>query len=1104
MALDKNAISKEAQKFAAKGQFDKAIAEWKKLIKESPHDANIFNTIGDLCLKKNSKPEAVDAYKRAADILAEDGFTSKAIALYKKVLNIDPTVVDVHLALGDMNAEKGLTGSALESYKIAADHYSHHKETVKALKIYQKMADLNPANLAFRIKLADMYAKEGMKAEAAKAYLAAADVHMSKDAFKDARQLFEKILALDPNNKEVYHKAGIVYFKEGKFVEACKTLKPAFENDPSNTELTKTYLEALSKAGKGSEAEEVLKKLVEGDPANAAYREQLYRFYLSSNNLDKALGEISLLADARVEQGEPGPAEELLKEFVSQNPEFVHGRRKLAEFYFSLNRTDDAANEYIQAADVLSNSGDVDKARAFLDRALEIAPDLAEAKDRIERLEAQDVRPKAEPELSAPETELISKQQPAAHEPAEAILEETPIPAPAAAEPSVEEEDPAINEAIVEADVLLKYGLAAKAAEQLETLAGKFPDSPRVRFKLRDLYAEQGNMDKTVEHALRLADLYKARGASEQAKAVLQATEEMAPNHPAILARHGKAPQTPKKPVPPQSTAPAMPEALAFEMPDMGEQPLEEISPEAIQPPKISREPVKKAPAVPQKAPEAFEETVPAPSDAIPFEGFDLGAPEEPFAVPETPLSEPQSPVDEFAVPEQQAPDVPTETFEPSPEPPVSENSAEVDVSEIWAEAEFYFQQGLFDEAKKHYAKIIGLVPSDRRAINRLSEIAQEAEETQEFTKLADAVDELESAISSEEAPSEMAMSSSDKEAIRSLMQEIKQLKQEEPPESPLAEEVAPEPPRKPAQKQKPAPPPPTVGRAVSPPPGRTTAPSREDFFSPPAQKASEPPRDWAEAATKSLAKPEKSAEEEFFDLGAEIEAESKTAVPKQAARQEEQSEDFFDLAAELRDELSSVKMPAQSSAPAEEQSLDDIFEEFKKGVEQQAVKEDADTHYNLGVAYKEMGLLDDAIAEFIMTPEDEPKVIQSRYMLGLCYMEKGEYQSAIQEIQNALDYSQNMGIDAHHRIEMHYDLGLAYQGAGNNERALQEFSKVMDIDRGYRDVTNKVKELQHGGFISLDQIKDDIEKEISSKFFEEGERIEREEKHKRNERVKG
>ena len=61
MAIDKNTVSKEAQKFAAKGQFDKAIAEWKKLLKESPNDPNIFNTIGDLCLKKDSKADAVDA-----------------------------------------------------------------------------------------------------------------------------------------------------------------------------------------------------------------------------------------------------------------------------------------------------------------------------------------------------------------------------------------------------------------------------------------------------------------------------------------------------------------------------------------------------------------------------------------------------------------------------------------------------------------------------------------------------------------------------------------------------------------------------------------------------------------------------------------------------------------------------------------------------------------------------------------------------------------------------------------------------------------------------------------------------------------------------------
>src|SRR5512143_3137133 len=132
MAIDRNQVIKEAQKLTAKGQFDKAIAELTKIAKESPNDANVFNTIGDLCLKKNSKPEAVEAYQKAADILAADGFTSKAIALYKKVLNIDAKKIEAHLALADLNAEKGLTGNALESYKIVADHYTQHKDKAKA------------------------------------------------------------------------------------------------------------------------------------------------------------------------------------------------------------------------------------------------------------------------------------------------------------------------------------------------------------------------------------------------------------------------------------------------------------------------------------------------------------------------------------------------------------------------------------------------------------------------------------------------------------------------------------------------------------------------------------------------------------------------------------------------------------------------------------------------------------------------------------------------------------------------------------------------------------------------------------------------------------
>ncbi len=999
MAVDKNAIIKEAQKFTAKGQYAKAIAEWKKLVKEFPNDANIFNTIGDLCLKKDAKNEAVDAYKRAADILAADGFTSKAIALYKKILNIDPKKIEVHLALADLNAEKGLTGNALESYKFAADYYTQKNEMVKALGIYQKMADLNPSNIAFRLKLADLYVKEGLKKEAAKAYLEAANVYMSKDAFQDARQIFEKVLTLDPNNKEVYHKAGIVYFKEGKFVEACKAFKPAFDADPKNEELTGLYLEALSKADRTAEAEEVLKKLLSQDAARMDLREKLYRLYLSAKDYEKALAEAVAIADVRAEDREFDAAVEILKGFVSENPANINGRRKLSDLYSNIRREDDAARELFQIADLLVTNGDKDGAREALVRAAEIAPDMAETRQRLERLEA--------PAAASP----VEEQAP--QEPAMTFGSDSP--ATTTEQPVVEED--VVIEAFTEIDVLVKYGLASKAVEQLEGLAGKFPESLQVRTRLRDLYREQGNMKKAMEHALLLAGLYSQRGMSEQEESVLRDALEMEPNNSAVLSRLGISPAPAAPPGEPQPFPPPLSDEAAFPGPALGEQASEPAS--GIAAPSEDGPAIAWQPPVPEITEEALAET---PADIR----EDLIVQISKQASAREPLAQ------------------------------------EVDISEVWAEAEFYYQQGLFDEARKHYEKILEIAPSDKRALRRVAEISREKEEVQEFSKLAEAVEGLESFVPSE-APVQEAPppSTSDEEAVRTLMEEIKQLKQEQKAASPAEKEPA-APSRKKAE------------------------PKKEALF------------EFEADVKERTKKKEKRGEEDFFDLGAELSTLGEPAPSKS----QESSDEFFDLAAELRDELGGVTFPDKQAA-AGEQSLDDIFEEFKKGVEEQAGREDSDTHYNLGIAYKEMGLLDEATAEFMLTREGEPKFIESRYMLGLCYMEQGDYHKAIAEIGNALNYSESLSGDRGERIGMRYDLALAFQGAGNMNEAMSEFQRVSDGQPGYRDTAAKLKELQKGEFISLEQLKEDIEKEISTKFFEEGERIEREEKTKKSEKMR-
>jgi tetratricopeptide (TPR) repeat protein len=1073
MAVDRNTVIKEAQKFAGKGQFDKAIAEWRKLVKESPNDATLFNTIGDLCLKKNSKAEAVDAYKRAADLLAEDGFTSKAIALYKKVLNIDPDKVEVHLALGDMNADKGLTGNALESYKVVADHYKKKNDMPKALGIYQKMADLSPANVAFRMKLADMYLKEGMRKEGVKAYLDAADQHVSKEAFQEARQMFEKVLAVEPDNKAVYHKAGIVYFKEGKFVEACKALKPAFENDPENQELIDLYLEALTKAGRAEDAGEVYKKLLTLDPSRLDLREKLYQIHLSKKDYDKALKQAVALAEHKAETVDFTGAAEILKGFIAVAHDPVAGASALAELFSRLGRSSEGARELVQAADALIARGSTDDAREVLAKAGILAPDLYEVKERLSGLSAAPAEAKGP---VPPPAQEFTVEEPAT------VLEELPVTAPQPVmEAPVEEEDHSIVEALTEVDVLIKYGLGAKAVEQLEGAIRAFPENPKLRARLLDLYREQKNTGKAVVQALMLAELYEKLGREQESRSVLQAALELAPGNVQIMAKLGvgavvEEPEVIETIEEPESIE-MIPEVPDLAVPDLDlETPAEEIVDELHIPGAGLDE---EGPS--HEAPPAVEPPAAARSRRAPVE------PEE---------AEEVSFGDEmlFEEAEEEAP------------APVQAHIAETDTAELWSEAEFYFQQGLFDEARKHYERILELKPGDRRAMDRVVEITREKEEYQEFSRLADAVEGLESIVDAGSGATEDIVTATDVDSVKSLMQEITEMRK--------GKKAAPAA-KKPAKAPKPA---------------DETAEFEESFAdiareikgaaAPKAKKAPERADESSEfeesfadiareikgaAAPKAKEAPERvdessEFEESFADIAREIKGAKAPKAPSLPPAEQEDSGasgDFFDLAAELRDELSTA--PAQKTpAASHDQSLDEIFEEFKKGVEDHEKKEDEDTHYNLGVAYREMGLLDDAVSEFNMTNEGEPKFIQSRYMLGLCYLEKGDYETAILEIQNALGYSYSFGEASEERVGMHYDLGLAFQGVGNNPSSLEEFQKVFAIDPSYRDVATKVQELQQGDFISLEAIKEDIEKEISFKFLEEGARIEREEKTKK------
>jgi tetratricopeptide (TPR) repeat protein len=139
------------------------------------------------------------------------------------------------------------------------------------------------------------------------------------------------------------------------------------------------------------------------------------------------------------------------------------------------------------------------------------------------------------------------------------------------------------------------------------------------------------------------------------------------------------------------------------------------------------------------------------------------------------------------------------------------------------------------------------------------------------------------------------------------------------------------------------------------------------------------------------------------------------------------------------------------------EQSLEEIVEGFKKGVAESLSAEDYATHFNLGIAYREMGLLDEAIGEFQLAAKDRTHLVESCSMLGLSFLEKGLPELAVKWYRRGLD---TPDLSEEESLGLMYEMGNSYLALGDQEAAHQAFVEIYGVNSNYRDVVAKLEEL--------------------------------------------
>lgn len=894
------------------------------------------------------------------------------------------------------------------------------------------------------------------------AAIASAEKLVSKGKIEAAIKEYRKLLADNPNDASTLNRLGDLFVRLNQIDEATKLF----------AQIADRYTED----GFFVKAIAIYKKIIKLDPTRLAVYERLAGLYHRQGLVTEARTQYQVLVDYYQKHANPAAAIGVLQRMVELEPEDPSPHVKLAELYHSQNQGDRELAEYRTIADLMVRRGRVEEATQVFMKAIAAAPnDLAFITDAVLGLKDEGHTAAAARLLALaveknPQAEKIARLAGLGRRPAAAEVEPEPrvmtvnevIAEPPAAERPMER----TGARPLPTPPAHPEGPVLSFDESL--VEGALPPSPRLR------PPEVEALDE--EFVLELPD----EGMAPSTR--VEPTPEMLRRGPESAWYEAEAPQVEfELEVEGIETAPAAPASASAASP----------APAPVEP------------APPQPRP--FE--VELPTEAEAGEELEIDWQFEPEPELRLDLPEP-GPVPPPAPPVPAPPPAGSATAtRPLDLEELEKTSYEIAakaapaarrVEDLLAEAEVFAKYGLREKAHDRAREILQAHPRNvgalalqltlwleegkhERVVQRASTLAQIATGGADADTWAQLRQKLVKAgyrIEGDQVVAAPVPKRPQKDSVSMLLEDLvglgapksaKPKPKPKPKAAPAADALAaleaeiarPAPPRPapaPPSAPEPAPlPSPRAAAVPAPPPPSTPPPARpaaghalDEEELPGIVIPQIPPKPSAPAP------PAKLADESLAWL-------DKVPTPHagQPAADEalfEDEEGFFDLAAELEQELSKEELlTGKDLIPPQEQTLEEIVEGFKKGVAESLSPEDYDTHFNLGIAYREMGLLDEAIGEFQLAAKHSRYLLDCCSLLGACFLEKGLPELAVKWYQRGLE-TPDLTEDA--MLGLLYDLGNLYATTGEVDKARKTFVEIYGINSNYRDVVARLEEL--------------------------------------------